>query len=51
MMLGGLWCSTQKPPAFTFLESIFTSLNEMNVTGTHVLLGFMCVLTVGDLRT
>ena len=33
MLLAGLWCSTQKPPAFTFLEPIFTSLEEMNIAG------------------
>ena len=38
MLLAGLWCSTQKPLAFTFLEPIFTSLKEMNVTGMMVIL-------------
>ena len=36
MILAGLWCSTQKPPAFTFLEPIFTSLKEMNVEGIMI---------------
>ena len=44
MMLGGLWCSTQKPPAFTFLEPIFTSLSELNVTGVCCI--GLCALTI-----
>ena len=33
ILLGGLWCSKQKPPAFTFLQPIFAHLNELEAKG------------------
>ena len=36
ILLGGLWCSKQKPPAFTFLQPIFAHLNELEAKGLIV---------------
>ena len=32
MYLGGLWCSTKKPPTFTFLEPIFRQFKKLEET-------------------
>ena len=43
MFLAGLWCSTSKPAAFSFLEPIFKRLKTLEEEGTmHV----MCLFRV-----
>ena len=36
MFLAGLWCSTSKPAAFTFLEPIFKRLKTLEEEGIQV---------------
>ena len=33
MILAGLWCSTQKPPTFTFFEPVLTVLRNLDENG------------------
>lgn len=35
MLLAGLWCSTQKPPSFTFLEPFLACMKDMEEKGSH----------------
>ena len=33
MILAGLWCANQKPPSFTFLEPVLTSIKDLDENG------------------
>ena len=36
MLLAGLWCSTQKPPSFSFLEPVISQLKDLEEKGMYL---------------
>lgn len=51
MFLAGLWCSTSKPAAFSFLEPIFKRLKTLEEEGTmHVICLFRVLSKAYRLR-
>lgn len=37
MLLAGLWCSTQKPPSFSFLEPVMNQLKDLEEKGIYII--------------
>lgn len=47
MLLAGLWCSTQKPPSFSFLEPLFESMKRIEEEGEP---GFIIISSCSSKR-
>lgn len=43
ILLAGLWCSNQKPPAFSFLEPTLSCLNSLENKGIYAHLNFLFI--------
>ena len=37
MLLAGLWCSTQKPPSFSFLEPVMNQLKNLEEKRIYII--------------
>ena len=36
ILVGGVWCASQKPPAEVFLKPVLKTLRNLEIKGTHI---------------